>query len=280
MYILAAVTIWAFSSGILVKYITVSPFTLYAIGAFFGILFLLGSLLVKKNINDLFKYPRKTLLLMVLVGLGIGINNGLYFTALKSGSIANAVLSHNLAPILVAFIFAPIILKEKLTLKTIFLVFLSFLGICILTIPTLHKSFDLALLYGVLSAIFYAFHTVIEKRVTQVKADPLTAVVYKNLVPFLMYAPFAVLSVTMGVSTSNWVWLAIWGILVLGVSFVFFFNGIKQIPATSASILSYGEPIGAIILAFLFFKQPINIYVITGGLLIIISGAIIVKTNK
>lgn len=280
LFVLIAVSIWAFSSGILVRNITVSPFAFYAIGAFFGIGFLIISLLIKRNIKDLVEYPRKTLLLMLLVGLGVGINNGLFFTALKLGSIANAVLTHNLAPIFVAFLFAPLFLKERLTLRIMFLVFLSFLGLFILTIPTFQKSFDFALPYGGLSAVFYAFHTVIEKKVTQIKADPLSAVVYKNLVPLLMYAPFAIGSITIGISVSNWLWLAIWGVLVLGVSFVFLFNGIKLIPATSASILSYVEPIGAIILAFLFFKQPIDAYIIIGGLLIILSGFFICRTNN
>ena len=280
LFVFVAVLIWAISSGILVGYITVSSFAMYAIGAFFGIVFLFVNLIIKKKVNDLLKYPRKTLMLMFFVGLGTAINNGLFFMALKSGSVANAVLTHNLAPALVAFLFAPLVLKEKVTIKTVILVLVSFLGLFILTIPTFKKSFDLALLYGGLSAIFYAFHTVIEKKVTQVKADPLTAVIYKNLVPLILYAPFAVVTIKVGISITNWLLMAVWGTFVLGVSFVFFFKGIKQISATSASMLTYGEPIGAIILAFIFFNQPINAYVVIGGLLIVLSGFFIVRTSK
>lgn len=278
--VIVAVSIWALSSGILVNYISVSGFAMYAIGAFFGLVFLLINLIAKRKIKDLLAYPRKTIMLMFLVGLGTTINNGLFFTALKSGSVANAVLTHNLAPILVAFLFAPLFLKEKVTKKTVILVFVSFLGLFILTIPTFKKSFDLALLYGGLSAIFYAFHTVIEKKVARIKIDPLTAVIYKNLVPLILYAPFAVATIKVGISVANWWLMALWGTFVLGVSFVFFFKGIKQISATSASILTYGEPIGAIILASIFFNQPINAYIVTGGLLIVLSGFFIVKTSK
>ena len=280
LFLISAISIWAISSGVLVKLITVSSFTLYSIGAFFGILFLFINLLIHKKFIKLINYPLKTTLLMLLVGLSVGLNNGFFFTALKSGSIANAVLSHNIAPFLVVFLFAPLMLKEKLTRKNFLLVLLAFLGLFIITIPSFKTSFDLALIYGGISAIFYAFHTIIQKKVMQSKADPLIAATYQNLVPFFMYIPFAFNNIKTGISINNWILLAIWGILVLGISFTLFFNGIKRVPATNASILTYGEPIGAIILAFIFFKQPINIYVIIGGLIILLSGIFLIKNNN
>lgn len=280
LFLIAAVSIWAVSSGILVKQITVSSLTLYGIGAFFGILFLFINLLINKKFLKLIGYPFKITLLMLLVGLSVGLNNGFFFTALKSGSVANAVLSHYLAPLLVAFLFAPLMLKEKLTRKTVLLVFMAFIGLIILTIPAFKTSFDLALLYGGISAVFSAFHTVIQKKVMQAKADPLVAATYQNIVPFFMYIPFAIGSIRTGISISNWVLLTVWGILVLGVSFTLFFKGIKRISAINTSILTYGEPIGAIILAFIFFKQPVDIYVIIGGLFILLSGILLIRNNN
>ena len=277
--VLAAVSIWAVSSGILVKYITVSPFALYAIGACFGIIYLLINLAIKHKLSDLLSYPRKTLALMLLVGLGIAINNGLFFAALKSGSVANAVLSHNLAPVLVAFIFAPMLLKEKLTPRVALLAAISFVGLFILSVPGLGKSLDIALLFGALSAIFYALHTVLEKKVTQTSADPLSAVLFKNLVPLLIYSPFAIQTIAGGVSLRNCLLIIVWGVFVLGISFTLFFNGIKKIPASSAAILGYGEPVGAILLALIFFHQDINQFVVMGGLLIVLSGYFIVQAG-
>lgn len=277
LLVILAVSIWAVSSGVLIKYITVSPLTLFSIGAFFGVVFLFTILLLKKKVGNIVNYPRKTIIFLLLLGAGNAINNSLFFTALKSGSIANAVLAQNLAPVFVTLLFAPVMLKKKITLKALVLVLTGFSGLSILMIPSFQKVLDLALIYGVLSAIFYALDTVIEKRVTQYKIDPLVAVLYKNFVPLLLYMPFGLASVKSGISFTNWLLLAIWGILVLGVSFIFFFRGLTQISATAASILTYGEAIGAIILASIFFKQPINIYVVFGGILIILSGYFIIK---
>ncbi|MCH7952017.1 DMT family transporter [Patescibacteria group bacterium] len=280
VFVLSAVSIWAVSSGILVKLISVSAFTLYAVGAFWAILFLLIALAAKRKLVDLLSYPRKTLWLMLAVGLGVAINNGLFFTAIKTGTVANAVLTHYLAPLLVVLVFGPVILKEKITSRRIVLSAVGFLGLFVLIYPDLGRSVDPALIYGTLSAIFFAFHTSLEKMVTQTKIDSLSAVVYKNIVPLVVFLPFAIRSISAGISPDNWFWMTIWGILVLGVSFILYFQGIKRISAASASNLSYGEPIGAIALAAIFFREPVSLYTIIGGLLIIASGIGVVRARS
>lgn len=272
-----AVFIFAFSSGILVRFISVPAFTLYSIGSFWAIVFLIVSLALKRKLDDLLSYPATTLWLMLGVGLGIAINNGLFFTALKSGLISNAVLAHSLAPLLVVLMFEPIMLKEKIIVKNVVLSILGLVGIYVLVLPNLGRSIDVALIYGSLAAVFWAFHTVLEKKVTRTTADPLSAVVYKNLVPFVVFSPFAFHSIQEGISFNNMLWLAIFGILVLGAAFIFYFKGIKKISATSVSILNYIEPIGAIVLAAVFFNEPVSMYTIVGGMLIILSGVGVIK---
>lgn len=280
LWTLFAVLILATSSGILVKFITVPAFTLYAIGAFWGLLFLLLVLAVKGNLKDLFSYPRKTLILMIILGIGVSINNGLFFTALKSGLVSNAVLAHGLAPLFVVLVFSPIMLKEKITFKNFLLSILGLIGLYILVLPNLGTKIDTAILYGGLAAVFWAFHTVLEKKVTQTNADPLSAIVYKNFIPLVVFAPFAFKSLKEGISIQNQISLALFGIIVLGIAFVFLFKGISKISATSSSILGYGEPIGAIILAAIFFGEPITIYTIVGGSLIILSGIGVIKEKQ
>ena len=280
LWTLLATSIFAISSGILVKLITVPAFTLYSIGAFWGIIFLLIVLTFKRKLRDLFNYPRKTLFLMLGVGLATSINNGLFFTALKSGLVSNAVLTHYLAPIFVVLVFEPVMLKEKITTRNVLLSVLGLIGLFILVLPDLKGSIDLALIYGSLSAVFFSFHRVLEKKVTQTKADPWSAVVYKNLVPVVLFSPFAIRSISEGISLQNQLLLALFGVLVLGVALVILFKGIKLISATSASILSYVEPIGAIILAAIFFSEAVSIYTFIGGLLIVSSGIGVIKRQS
>lgn len=279
LWLIAAVSIFAVSSGILVKFISVPAFTLYSIGAFWGTLFLLFVLAIRGKLVDLFKYSTKTLWLMLGVGLGTAINNGLFFTALKSGLVANAVLTHYLAPLLVVLLFGPIMLKEKITKRNLLLSILGLIGLYVLVLPNLGRTFDRALILGSLSAVFFAFSTALEKKVTQTTADPLSAVVYKNAVPLIIFSPFAFRSIQDGISLNNWFWLVVFGVLVLGVAFIFLFKGLRQISATDVSILLYIEPIGAIVLASVFFRESVNIYTFVGGLLIVLSGIGVLKNS-
>src|SRR3989344_2826897 len=140
LFVLGAVSIWGVSTGILVKLISIPAFALYAIGAFWGIVFLLSSLALKNKLSDLLRYSTKTLRLMLGVGLGIAVNNGLFFTAIKSGTVANAVLTHYLAPIFVVLIFGPLILKEKITIKNFVLAILGFVVFLFLISPDIEKN--------------------------------------------------------------------------------------------------------------------------------------------
>jgi drug/metabolite transporter (DMT)-like permease len=276
-FALIAVTIWAISSGLVIPLIKVSSFTLYSLGSFFGSIALFLLLVFKKRLKSSFKYSKKTFFYLLITGLGVTINNSLFFFALKTGSVANASLTHYLAPIFVALIFAPLILKEKLTLKKFLLVLLSFLGLFILTVPSFKGLFDAALLYGSLSAVFFALFTALAKKTTQIQIDPLTTTFYITFIPCIILSPFAVSSVIHGIAIKELLLLVFWGALLSAMSNALFLEGIKRIPAVNASILGYIEPLGAIVLAFIFLGQPINIYVIVGGILIVVSGILIIK---
>jgi drug/metabolite transporter (DMT)-like permease len=280
LYVLSAVTIWAISSGLVIPFIKVSSFTLYSIGSFFGAISLLILLIIKKRVRESFTFSKKTFFYILITGLGVTINNGFFFFALKAGSVANATLTHYLAPIFVTLIFAPLILKEKLTFVKIFLVLLSFSGLVILSIPSLKGGLDNAILYGSLSAIFFALFTALAKKTTQIQVDPLTATFYIFLIPCIVLSPFAISSITQGIQLKEILLLIFWGVCLSAISNALFFVGIKRIPAVSASMLSYIEPLGAIILAYLFFQQPINAYVIIGGLIILISGGLIIRLRS
>ncbi len=215
-----------------------------------------------------------------MISISLGISNLLFFFALKNGLIANAVLSHNLYPILIVLLFAPILLQEKIKLKIFLLVMLSFAGLFILTIPSFKSILDIALVLGAISAAFTALSSTLEKKLALITKNPLVPVFYKNFIPFLMLIPFALPIIGHGISAQNWLLTAIWGILVLGVSFIFYFKSLQLIPVTHATIITYGEPIGAIILAYFIFKQPINGFILLGGVLILASGIILIKTTK
>lgn len=142
-YLLAAVAvaIWAFSSGFIVKFTQVDGLTFGAWGGLFG--FLYGWLLLSAQGKQVqFRPNRAVRPYLVAIALVHAANVGLFFTALKIGLVGNATLSHYIAPILVTWLFAPLLLQERTTPMTRYLTLISFLGLAILFIPSLSTAFD------------------------------------------------------------------------------------------------------------------------------------------
>ncbi len=230
-YIIPAIVIWAVSSGVWVKFVKVEPFTFYWIGALFGILFILLSLLFTKKLIKVFSYSRTIMLRMLMVGFFMGVSNALFYIALKSGTVANAVLSHSLFPVFTALIFAPILLKERLTPKQTLILILSFCGLVVLVWPSF-SGFDLdpAIIFGTISAFVLSLSNTLEKSVANQKMEPLVSVFYKNLIPLIVFLPFVLPVIKDGVALDDILLIAFWGIAVLGVSFVLFFvSGISEV---------------------------------------------------
>lgn len=279
LQIFAAVLIWAISSGIMVRWIDQGAEIIYGVGAIAGFAFILVWTILSGKIQEIKKTfeHRKNL---ALIGLFIGINNGLFYLAIKYTTIANASLTHYLAPTLLALIFAPIILKQKIEKIHIVASLLGFAGLLIMLFPQIKVvEINVGVLLGLGSAIFFAWHTAIEgKLATQTKIDPLVEVLYKNGVPALMFMPFILTKMMLnGINIQDFGKLIFFGVLVLGISFVLLFKGLSKVSAQNASVMFYGEPVGAIILAWIFWNEQISIFTIVGGTLILLAGYLAVK---
>jgi len=286
----AAVVIWAVASGVIVRWINqgaeieIGAEVIYGVGAATGFVFVLLWLFLKKETAKIKKsLPwRKEL---SLIGLFIGLNNGLFYTAIILTTVANAILTHYLAPILLVLIFAPIVLKQKIRRKHVVASAFGFVGLLIVLGPQINSAginaVNVGVLLGLASAVFFAWHTAIESKLaTTTKINPLVQVLYKNGVPALLFLPFVISRfITVGISWEDFGKLIFFGVLVLGISLVLLFRGLAKVSSQNASVIFYGEPVGAIILASIVWGESLSFTVIAGGALILIAGFIAVR-NK
>ena len=270
----AAVLLWAFSSGFLVKFTQVNGLTFAAWGGLFGFLYAAIILRAQGKLYHL-RPNRQVTPYLSAIALGHAANAGLFFTALKLGLVGNATLSHYIAPILVTCLFAPLILRERLTRTTLYLTVISFLGLAILFVPSLSSAFDWGLVLGAASGVAMALHVTLERKASLLGANPLVVGAYKSLFVCLIFGYFAVKSIR-ETSLLDFGIMALWGILVLGVSLQLFQNALAVIPATHAAIITYLEPLGALLIASLLLKEPITLYTVIGGLIILGSGLLLV----
>jgi len=270
----AAVTLWALSSGFLVKFTQVDGLTFAAWGGLFGFGYGVILLAAQGKLGELRPQRRVTPTLLAIAA-GHAANAGLFFTALKLGLVGNATLSHYIAPILVTCLFAPLLLRERLTRVTLYLTVTSFLGLAILFVPSLSTAFDWGLILGAASGVAMALHVTLERRASLLGVHPLVVGAYKSLFVAVAFGYFAVKSVPT-TSLVDFGVMALWGIMVLGVSLQLFQTALAVIPATHAAIITYLEPLGALLIAALLLKEAITPYTVIGGLIILGSGLLLV----
>ena len=195
--------------------------------------------------------------LLVACAITDAANYICYFGALDRGPIALAVLTHYLAPVVVALL-APMLLREPLTRLTAVALAVSLAGLALLVGGAAAGSATTAAL-GAASALFYGLNTLVTKRALDdcVLSAGMLALFARSAPPI-----------------TSFLWSPIAGALLLGAcGAAVFYAGLRQIPASRAAILTYLEPLVASVVGYFFFAEPLGPAGIAGGVLIIAAGA-------
>ena len=192
-----------------------------------------------------------------------------YFGALDRGPIALAVLTHYLAPLVVAGL-SPLLLSEKLTLRTQVCLAASLGGLALLVLGDggLPRASAVTAAVGAMSALFYGLNTLFTKKALGSFSIP-EAISYHCLAAAVLVAPFA--GAPPGAGAFLWSPLA--GAFLVGAcGAACFYAGLRLIPANRAAVLTYLEPLVAAIVGWLAFHEPLGPAGLAGGGLIIAGG--------
>lgn len=271
---LAAVAMWATGSGYFSQTIAVPGVVLVSIASGFGAVALAVILAVKGKLSQLRPASGVIAGYLLIIALGQALNNGTFFMGLKATSVANASLAHNLHAIFIVVLFAPLLLKERITKVGALAAFAGFGGLVLILRPSLVGSgFDTGILFATASAFFYGLYVVVGRKLSQKETiDPMIIAFWQLAVSALVFLPWVAGYFQDGgtASRQDWISLAIVGAILWAISLTFLFHGLKRVPdTTSATVLTYLEPIGAIILAAVIFGQAITATTVIGGTLIL-----------
>ena len=211
-----------------------------------------------------------------MVGLLVFLNNGLFYYAIQNTTIANAILLHYLAPLLVVLAAPLVIGEENRSKKKLAVALIGLLGMFIILSPQI-GAINIGIIAGLASAVFYAAHVLVEKKLTA-SVESLTAAFYKNSVAAALSVVAIPIVISQGLFTfEEMSKIAFLGVTALGFGFVLFFRGLGKISSQNAMVLTYLETVIAIALGFVFFGEAIGMNTILGGLLIIGSGIAVIK---
>lgn len=281
--IVSAILIWS-SLGIFVRKIALPNADIIFYSAVIAglVQFLMVSLTgrLKKTIRN--KNSANSIFLLILLPVCFLGNTLLFYFAFTHTTIANAVLTHYTAPIFVALM-APVFLKEKI-LKTAWLaIILSSFGLWfILGAPVSGKeifagdSESRGIIAGLLSGFAYALLILIIRGIAS-QFSALFIIFIQNSLVALLLLPFVPM---IQLTWQSLPYIVTLGIVHSTIAPLLYVQGFKSVKANEAAILGYLEPIGAILLAWIFLNEIPEIKAILGGALILYSGFMIIRNKK
>lgn len=214
---------------------------------------------------------KKELPLLLFSGVAMGINWILLFEAYNYTTVSIATLSYYFAPVIVTLV-CPFLFREKLTLKQMICFIMSTLGIVLITgIGGGSGNKDLLGIFcGVGAAVFYATVILLNKFIKNVEGIHRTFLQFMSAIMVLI--PYVAISQgsQMGQMTATgWVNLFTVGILHTGITYCMYFSSLKDLPGQKAAILSYIDPLVAVIISVTVLGESMSLLQLVGGTLIL-----------
>ena len=256
--------------GIFVRNIPVSSGELALYRAVLAVLLISVFLLITKQ-KIPFANMKKELPLLLASGVAIGINWILLFEAYKYTTVSVATLSYYFAPVIVTLV-CPILFKEKLTKKQFICFFMSTVGLVLITgLGEVGGGKDfIGILFGLGAAAFYATVILLNKFIRNVEGIHRTLLQFiaavVTLVPYVLLTGGVTLG---GLNGFGWANLLIVGFIHTGVTYCMYFSSLKELPGQKAAILSYIDPLVAVLISVTILGESMTLWQVIGGMLIL-----------
>ena len=213
---------------------------------------------------------KKELLLLLLSGAAMGFNWVLLFEAYKYTTVSVATLSYYFAPVIVMMV-CPLLFREKMGVRQILSFVMSTAGLVLITGTAGGGSSDLlGIAFGLGAAVLYATVMLLNKFIKGVTG------LHRTFIQFL--AAIAVLTPYVALTSGfhptaldgrGAVSLLILGLVHTGIAYCMYFSALKELPGQEVAILSYIDPLVAVLVGFIWLDETMTPPQIVGGLLIL-----------
>lgn len=266
---IASMTIFG-TLGLFVRNIPVSSGELALYRAVLAVL-LLAVVLIVTGRKIPFGRIKKELPLLLISGAALGVNWILLFEAYRYTTLSAATLSYYFAPVIVTAA-CPVLFHERLTGRQVLCFVMASLGLVLITgVGNAGGSRGMTgIAFGLGAAVFYAAVVLLNKFIKNVDGIHRTFLQFLSAV--LVLTPYVILAGPVGLSSLNpvgWVNLIIVGLIHTGVTYCLYFSALKEMPGQKAAILSYIDPLVAVLISVTVLGEPMTAGQAVGGLLIL-----------
>ena len=230
-----------------------------------------GYLLFSKQPIHL-KSIRKELILLLLSGGAMGFNWILLFEAYKYTTVSVATLSYYFSPVIVT-IACPLLFREKLTQKQLICFVKSTIGRILITVTGNMSAGGRDLIgigFGLGAAVLYATVVLLNKFIKNVAGIHRTFLQFLSAI--LVLVPYVALTsgITLGaMNATGWICLLVVGLIHSGIAYCLYFSSLTDLPGQKAAILSYIDPLVAVVISVTVLGEALRPLQILGGSLIL-----------
>ena len=262
--------------GIFRRYIPLSSAMLAVFRGFLGSAFLLVFVFAKGG--RLQRLERKTLLMLVITGAVMGFNWMLLFEAYNYTTVAAATMCYYMQPTIVILL-SPLVFREKLGLKKLLCALAAIIGMVfvsgVLSDSGAQAQDVRGILFGLGAAAFYSAVVILNKKI---EIDN----VYEKSVIQLAAAAIVLLTYVLltedasalALDSTAIVMVLIVGIVHTGLAYALYFGSMKKLKAQTIAVMSYIDPVFALLLSAAVLHEKLSVFDIVGAVLILGSALV------
>lgn len=213
----------------------------------------------------------RDLALLFLSGAAMGFNWIFLFEAYRYTTVSVATLSYYFAPVIV-MLACPILFKERMTKKQIVCFAGSTLGlILVVNVAGFEGGEHLkGVAFGLAAAALYATVILTNKRIT--RASGIDRTILQFAAAALVLLPYVLFTAGLhfeAMTPVGWACLLCVGVIHSGVAYVLYFSALKTLPGQEAAILSYIDPLVAVLISLTVLHEPVTPAQLVGGIMIL-----------
>jgi len=219
---------------------------------------------------------RRNLPKLLLLGAMLGTNWIFLFEAYNYTSVAAATMCYYMAPVFIILLSVPVF-GEKITPRKGICAAVAVFGMVLVSdVLTTGLHGAKGLVFGLIAAVLYAVIVIINRTLRDISAEDRTIMQFAAsslvMLPYVLLTEnLAALEPTPGVLLL----LLIVGVVHTGIAYVLYFGSIAHVSAQTAALLSYIDPIVAVLLSITVLREPMSPTALFGAVLVI--GAMILS---
>ncbi len=259
------------SNGIVASFINLSSIEIVFLRTIIGsLLLILVCILHKEKFLCLRDLRNATFL--IFSGFALAGGWIFLFEAYKIIGVSISTLLYYLGPI-IAMLLSPIFFKERLSFAQILGAIVVFVGIVFLNNDIAADSAKLhGIFFGFMAGILYAVMVILNKKVKNASGiENTTCQLVASFVLVFIFLMFTT-GIHIKIEGSQWIPVLWIGLLNTGLSCFFYYSTITKLPMSTVAILSYLDPVSAVVLSALILKESLTPMQII-GVVLVISGA-------